>query len=116
MPVLLSVHATEKSTYIVTITFTEENGAVVIPDTIKWTLTDLYNTTINSLEDVIIAVPAASNDVLLKGDDLQILGSGDDGARVFTVEATYTSLTFGANLPLNGSARFSVDDLIAVNG
>ena len=116
MPVLLSVHATEKSTYIVTITFTDEDGAAVTPDTIKWTLTDLYNTVINSLEDVAIAVPAASNDVLLKGDDLEILGSGDDGARVFTVEATYTSLAFGANLPLKGSARFSVDDLIAVNG
>ena len=116
MPVLLSVHATEESTYIVTITFTDEDGNAVIPDTIKWTLTDLYKTVINGREDVVIAVPAASNEVLLKGEDLQILGSGDDGARVFTVKATYTSLTFGANLPLNGSARFSVDDLIAING
>lgn len=99
-----------------TITFTDEDGGAVIPDTIKWTLTDLYRTVINSREDEVIAIPAASNDVLLSGDDLQILEAGDDGARVFTVEATYTSLVFGANLPLNGSARFSVDDLIEING
>ena len=114
MPATLAVHAKEKSTYIVTMDFTDEDGSAEIPTTITWTLSNIAGTVINSREDIAVAVPAASVDVLLKGDDLQLLtGEVNQGVRVFTVEATYLSL-LGADLPLNASVRFIVDNLLMI--
>jgi len=114
MPATLSVHAIEESTYIITLAFTDEDGDPVVPTMITWTLSNTTGTVVNSRLDVAIAVPAASVDVLLQGDDLQILsGEVNQGVRTFTVEATYLSL-LGADLPLNASVRFIVDNLLMI--
>jgi len=109
----LSVSASEGSTYIVTLTFTDENGEAVVPDTVTWTLTDTLGTVINSREDV-SETPAGSIEIALTGDDLAVDGYSSP-VRVFTVEATYTSSTFGADLPLTASARFTVEALAGVS-
>ena len=115
MAVELSVHAKEQSTYVVTASFYDEDGNLVVPDTIKWTLSNLGGMIINSREDVIIAVPVSQVEIVLSGDDLAIFGSDISSTpkRLITVEATYTS-ALGANLPLNGSATFVLDAMIMV--
>lgn len=106
----LTTAARDKSTYVVTAAFTDSAGADVIPDSITWTLTDSYGTVINSREDVSIASPAASIDIVLSGDDL----SFDDGKkRVLTINATYSS-DEGSGLPLREEAVFGIDGLINV--
>lgn len=115
MPIALSARATEESTYVVTAAFTDETGAAVIPTSIIWTLTNSEGTVINSREDVAIAVPAASVDIALSGDDLALAaGEITRGVRVMTVKAVYTSATLGAGLTLNKSLVFVVEALALV--
>jgi hypothetical protein len=110
MPVELTTRAVDKSTYIVTCSFSDENGDAVVPNTLTWTLTDEDGTVINDREDVEVSVPAASYDIVLSGDDLKY---SDSWYRVLTIEATYDS-DAGDDLPLRESCKFSVDDLVAI--
>ena len=108
MPTNLSDRALEEGTYIVTATFTDEDDASVIPDSITWTLTDKNGTVINSREDVSVATPATAVDIVLSGDDLAVTSTGT--LRILTVEAVYDS-DAGLDLPLKDEARFHVTDL-----
>jgi hypothetical protein len=115
MGTAITTNAREKGTYVVTLTFTDEDSNSVVPDSIAWTLLNRNSgTVINSREDVAIATPAASVDVVLSGDDLQILTDEEDyGRRVLLVEAVYDS-SAGNNLPLKTEAYFQIDDLAGV--
>jgi hypothetical protein len=110
MPTTLTTRAIDKSTYVINCAFTDENGAPVIPESISWTLTNDVGTVINSRTSVDIAVPAASVDIVLSGEDLDYT---DGAARVLTVNAVYDS-SLGSNLPLKDSVRFMVSNLVAV--
>lgn len=115
MPLILTKHATEKSSYIITASFTDEDGDATVPKTVKWTLTNAQGTVVNSREDVVVAVPTAEIDILLSGDDLQILtGEVNEGIRLLTINATYDS-KLASDVPLKGSIRFVVDNLRKVN-
>ena len=108
MATTLTTQAVDRSTYVVTAAFTDAAGAAVIPDSITWSLSDGDGNIVNSRTDVSIAVPAASNDIVLSGADLDY----DDGPeRILIVEAVYDS-TEGLNLPLKGECHFRIDDLI----
>lgn len=114
MPATLTTHAKEESTYVITVSFTDEDEVAVIPATIVWTLTNTAGTVVNLRSDVAVAIPAASIDIVLKGNDLQLLtGEVNQGIRTFTVEATYDS-ALGLGLPLKASVRFIVDNLLVV--
>ena len=102
----LSTKAVEKSTYVVTVAFTDEDGAAVTPDSITWDLTDSSGNVVNSRSSVSIAVPAASNDIVLSGDDLAIPRPGILG-RILTIEAVYDS-DAGSNLPFKDEITFEV--------
>ena len=106
-------NAVEKSTYIVTVAFTDEDGDALTPAAITWTLTDVSGAVINSRSDVVVTVPAASINIVLSGLDLAII-SGVTNKRVLTVEATYNS-SYGTGLPLNARAEFTIEPLVAVS-
>lgn len=115
MPVELTTHAIEKSTFVITAAFTDEDGTSVAPQTATWTLSDDGGTIINSREQVEISSPTSSEDIVLSGDDLALqTGETNLGTRVLTIEATYNS-DLGAGLPLNGSVIFTVDNLIKIS-
>lgn len=115
MPVELTLRADEKSTYIITADFTDEDDAGVTPTYIKWKLTTGAGVVVNSLEEQ-EPVPAPSVDIVLSGDDLQVLARGQGGkTRILTIEATYDSLTYGTGLPLKGAAEFTIDDFVAIS-
>lgn len=111
MPTTLSTRAIEKSTYIITAAFADADGDAVIPTTITWKLTTDSGTVINSRTGVSVAVPAASNDIVLSGLDLAVqTGETGDVRRILTVEAVY-SADEGASLPLKDEATFIVINL-----
>jgi hypothetical protein len=114
MPVELTLRADEKSTYIITADFTDEDDAEVTPTYVKWKLTTGAGVVVNDLEDQ-EPVSASSINIVLSGDDLQVLARGQGGkTRILTIEAIYDSITYGNDLPLNGSAEFTIDDFVAI--
>lgn len=114
MPTTITTAAQEESTYIITCAFTDEDGAAVVPGTVTWTLMDSDGTVINSREDV-SATPASSVDVVLSGDDLQVLSgeTANEVKRVFLVEYVYDS-NAGNNLPGKDHAIFVLENLTGV--
>jgi len=112
------IEAREESTLVIQTSFTNEDGEAETPLTLTWTLTDENGTVINSREDVEVSSPAASNDIVLSGDDLSMLAAevtaGDITVeRRFLVEATYNS-DLGADLPLKDVVRFQIRNLVGV--
>lgn len=114
MAITLSTHAVEESTYVITVSFTDEDDNAITPITLTWTLVDTKGTVINSREDVVIGTPSSSEDIVLSGDDLQITGSNDNRKRILAVEATYDS-DAGSDLPLKQETQFIIDSLVAVS-
>lgn len=115
MATILTVNAQERSTYVITVAFKDEDGQDVVPTSAVWTLTDEDGTVINARQDVAISSLAASVDVVLSGADLAV-DTGFAGAaqeRIFTVKSVYTS-SLGAGLTLTGACKFNVENLIAV--
>ncbi len=103
--------ATEQSTFVVTVSFTDEAGDAVIPNSIGWKLTDKNRAVVNGKSAETVEPPAASIDLLLKGDDLNM---SDGNLRVITVEALYDS-SFGSGLPLKAEVRFYIQDLHGIS-
>jgi len=108
-------YAVEKSTYVVTMNFKDENDDAVVPTAATWTLSDGNGATINGRLDVVLSGLAAEMSVALSGDDLAIAAgfSGNAEKRIFTVEATYNS-DLGVGLPLRDQLEFPVYNLGAV--
>lgn len=112
MPTELETKAVEKGTYVISASFTDEDGAAVTPNVgLKWTLTDGRGTVINERQDVPLT-PATSVDILLQGDDLT-LAEGEGNERAVTIEGTYNS-SLGSNLPLSDEVRFRIASLTHV--
>jgi len=107
------LRAIEQSTGCVTVSFKDESGAAVVPDSAKWTLVNNANNVVNNNEQVEIAAENLSSEItiVLSGDDLKIFSNVNSvEARWLIVEATYTS-DRGAGLPLNQAYKFEVVNL-----
>jgi hypothetical protein len=111
---MFSVEAVEKSTYVVTVAFTNKAGAPVTPDSCTWSLTTYAGVAINSRTAVVITPLSTSVDIVLSGLDLALqTGETNEGMRLLTVQAVYSS-TEGASLPLKEEYVFRVRGLTAV--
>jgi hypothetical protein len=108
-------YAVEKSTYVITCAFTDEENDPVVPSTGTWTLTDESGNVINNREDEVISGLAASVDIVLSGDDLAVSSgfAGISESRIFTFEGTYNS-SLGVGLPLRDQLKFPVYNLGAI--
>jgi hypothetical protein len=112
----LSELGKEKSTYIITCLFLDEDGDAVIPITINWSLTTVNGTVINSRDEIAVGTPDSSIDIVLTGDDLAILTNETNRKRVprkLIIEATYNS-SVGAGLGLKDSTVFDLENLVKV--
>jgi hypothetical protein len=103
--------AIEKSTYIITVSFTDEFDAAVVPKSLTWSLSDIFGNVINTRTAISIT-PAASVTIVLYGDDLVALSNGTL-ERVLTIEGTYDSI-YGNNLPIKDQLTFPWVNLINV--
>jgi hypothetical protein len=114
MSITISIVAAEQSTFIITCAFADEDGNSITPTSAVWSLTDAYGNIINDLEREVIDPLAASIDIVLTGDDLQIVGQfeqdSDLVSRKFLLEAIYDS-DAGSDLTLNEEASFSLENL-----
>lgn len=108
MSTTLTTSAIEKSTYVITCAFKNEDNEAVIPNSgLTWTLTDLNGVVINSRENVAIS-SASTVYIVLSGNDLQIINSAKSSEdRLITVEGTYNS-DLGTNLPIKQVVRFTI--------
>lgn len=109
----LTTLAVERSTYVVTVSFADENGTAVVPATATWTLTDAAGTVINNRSAVSLAPMAAGKEIVLSDADLSLTGSVP-AERVLTILATYTS-TLGAGLTFKDEIRFVLTGLATVS-
>ncbi len=107
--------AIEQGTIAFIIRLYDEDGTLVVPETIQWSLRDLSGSIINDREDVAIGDPGQDNTILLSGADLAIEEAGSYQLPSFVprhllVEATYNS-TLGAGLPVNCLIEFNIVNL-----
>jgi len=103
--------AVEESTYIINVSFYDSEGAALVPQTITWSLYNKDNRIINNRSNVSIAVPAATNYIVLGANDLMI-GTKGDKLRILKVSATYNSTDYGNNLPLKSACKFTIDNIV----
>lgn len=113
MPTTLTKQAIEKGTYIIDLTFTDEDGATVaINSGGTWKLTNRSGHVINSRTGQVLAA-ASTASIVLSGNDLSLPAGVSSEERLVTVEATYDS-DAGSNLPLRDQVAFTVVNLTAV--
>lgn len=113
MATILTDQATERATYVIDVSFTNEAGVAVVPTAATWTLTDRAGTVINSRSAVSISPLASSVSIVLQGADLA-LPDMRKRARFVTIEYTYNS-TLGTGLPGKVETEFYIDPLRAVS-
>lgn len=111
--IILTTEAVEQSTYVIPVTFRDEDATAIAPDAVTWTLTDRHGVVINSRSDVAISPLAATVNIVLTGADLAMLGELDNRTRLLLVEATYNS-SLGTGLNLRDEIEFSVRPLVGV--
>jgi len=113
MPAKIEAHAREEGTFVVLATFTDEDDAGVVCDTLTWTLSDLDGNVLNGRSAVAITPSATTESIVLQGTDLAMVVS-QTRERMLTLQWTYSS-TYGTNLPQNEQATFIIDDLKKVS-
>ncbi len=111
MPTKLTLKANERSTYVISLAFTDETDAPMTPNTMTWTLTDTLGNVINSREDVVMTGLSTIANVVLHGDDLVIESYGCK--RKVSFQGTYDS-TYGSGLEYADECTFEMNDAVAV--
>jgi len=111
MPAIIRTpNAIEHGTYAITVSFFDESGAAVAPNTgLAWTLMDLRGNVINARTSVVIT-PAETVTIVLHGDDLA-LPDPSNSTRVVLLVGTYNS-TLGLDLDLRDQVVFAIDNLV----
>jgi hypothetical protein len=109
MTIVISEKARDKSTFIIGLEFFDENGDLVVPNSITWKLTDDLATVINSRSAVVVT-PDSAIDIVLSGDDLKF---SDSANRVLLVQAPYDS-SLGTGLPNNEEYTFEIENLVNI--
>lgn len=110
MPTTLDTRATEKGSFIITASFTDEDGEAITPKTLVWTLMDAEADAVVNSREQVSATPAASVDILLQGDDLAILHGQAKELRELVIEITYDG-SLGNDIPQKDSVKFYVVNL-----
>ncbi len=107
---------------MITTSFLDEDSVAVIPTSILWSLSDLAGNIINEREDIDFEVDnglgtggtlAATIEIILTGDDLQIAVDNDTVTRRLVIKALYDS-SLGTGLKLKNSCEFEVENLASV--
>lgn len=111
--VILTEKAVEQSTFIIPITFRDEDGQAIAPTAATWTLTNEYGVVVNGRAAVPLSPLAATVNIVLTGADLRMLGELDNRKRLLLVEAVYNS-SLGIGLNLREEIEFEVRPLVGV--
>ena len=106
-------NASDQSSYVVQIDFTDESDDPTTPTAATWSLTDGDGDIVNSRDTVTISSLDSTVYVALSGDDLDYDESGgrEENLRCFVVEGTYNSSLTAGTLPLKKAFKFMISDL-----
>lgn len=115
--ITISDIAKEKGTFVIDVSFTDENEEAAVPTSMVWSLATTTGTIINSRDQVAVDPGdlAATVSILLSDNDLA-LQTGEIEKYVkrrFIVEAIYNS-DLGTDLPVNGEAEFTLENLSTI--
>lgn len=110
MPSILTTAAIEESTYIVTVTATDEDGDAVTFNSFNWTLRGSDGEVVNSRNGIVPASLESPINIVLSGDDLDL---ADGPERTLILQATYDS-TLGNNLPIKDQVLINIKGLAGV--
>lgn len=112
MPTVITTRAIEESTFVVSVSFFDEGGDAVVPNSATWSLLDLDGNIINNRDGVTIIPLASTVSIVLSGDDLAInpLDQQNQWRRLL-VDAVYDS-DLGLGLPLADELQFKVSNLV----
>lgn len=100
--------AAENSSFIVSFAYTDEDGNIVKPQSLSYSLVDIHSTIINNREDVVL--DRSATDIVLNSSDLSFLSTESEEkevARVLTIGAT-VKLDGGILVPLISEFRFNI--------
>ena len=108
----LDMLAYEGDTYPINVTFRDDAGELMVPDTLSWTLTDAEGTVQNDQANVTVDTPMSSVDIVLSGDDLQThrAALGAVVTRLLTLSGTFSS-DLGDDLPIYRTVKFKLVNL-----
>lgn len=112
---ITSVKAVERSTFVVTVSFLDEENDPVTPKSAVWSLVDVRNSIINGRENVVISPLDSTVDIVLFENDLVVTGGHDEDKRYLVVEAVYDS-DIRNDLPLKDHLEFYVQNIKKVQG
>jgi len=107
----LAEEAFESSTYVISVSFYNENEEAITPKTFQWSLTETDGSIVNGRSDV-AETPATTINIVLSGDDLAITDNAPT-IRLVALEATYDS-DLGIDLPLNEDYQFLINNIRAL--
>jgi hypothetical protein len=111
MGLKLSTVAVEESVYGIRVSFFDSAGLAATPKTLAWSLTDSGGAVVNDRKAVVISTPASTVTIVLKGDDLQMLGSAQNKeARLVIVEGTYDDAVLGMDCPIREEVSFLLEN------
>ena len=102
----------EGGTGVLQVSFEDEDGAAMTPDTLYWSLRNDDGNIVNGRDEVQITGLDTSVDIVLQGDDLPALEKKDQKYYHLWIvlKGTYTS-TYGSGLPFADQVRISVEPL-----
>jgi len=112
MSVTIATNAVERSTYVISVVFKDEDGNEVTPTAATWSLLSDDGEIVNGRDAEAVSPLAATADIVLTDDDLNF-ATGKNGKRRLLLEATYDS-GYGSDLSLREEAEFFITDLIGV--
>lgn len=113
MPERLTVHALERDTYSIQISFYDVDGVTpVTPSSLAFTLTDASGNVMNSRSNVSIT-PGTSVWIELTDADLTIGSYGVE--RRVLVTGSYNSGTHGSGRKINREYIFTIDNAVNVS-
>lgn len=110
MPTNLSLSPSEGGVIHIRAVFKDENGTLVVPSQIGYTLTNANGVVLQSRQ--LVSSPAAQVVITISGSVLSRYNSSDDLRRALKIDYTYTS-TYGV-VTNQDEARFSIEDMWSV--
>lgn len=108
---VLEVVAHELGSITMIIPFRDENGSAVTPDSATWSLSTPDGTIVNSRENIVLSGPTSDEEVVLSGNDLEILDGDEQETRHFTVKWTYG----GSGRTATDECKFQIQNLVGVS-
>ena len=109
---VLKYRPAEQGTFALQLDFAAAAGTALPPNSAHWTLTDANGNIINGREDVEISTPAASENLVLSGLDLE-LDDPEDNVRVLLIKWTFSS-DLGTDLPMHRQLCFEIENMVAI--